>query len=132
MCKIFRPASLLALLLAAGPLAGCVGVGVAAGVEAASVTVFGRGVVDMGVSAVTGKDCSIVRLDREQPYCAAREQLPDPMPYCTRSLGNVECWADPQAFAVLPAPLGDYPPLTPEQVSQITSRWPKSLNLLGP
>ena len=120
------------LLLAAAPLAGCVGVGVAAGVEAASVTVFGRGVVDAGVSAVTGKDCSVVRLDRQQTYCAPRERLPGPPPYCTRTLADVECWADPETFASLPRPLADSPPLTPEQVSQITARWPKSLNLSRP
>ena len=100
--------------------------------EAASVTVFGRGVVDAGVSAVTGKDCSVVRLDRQQTYCAPRERLPGPPPYCTRTLADVECWADPETFASLPRPLAASPPLPPEQVRQSPARWPKSLNLSGP
>ena len=89
-------------LLAVAPLAGCAGAAVYGGVEGASVAVFGRGLLDIGVSAVTGRDCSIVRLDRQQPYCAPRDRLPDAPPFCTRTLGRVECWADPERFTTLP------------------------------
>ena len=118
---------LLMLLL----LAGCTGAEVFVGVEAASVAVLGRDVVDIGVSAVTGRDCSVVRLDRRQPYCAARETLPGPPPFCTRTLANVQCWTDPEHFASAPHSVVDTPALTAEQVGQIQARWPKSLNLFG-
>lgn len=118
---------LLPLLLL--PLGGCVAAAAAAGAEAASVAVFGRDIVDIGVSAVTGRDCSLVRLDRRQPYCAAREELPKPPAFCTRTLGTAQCWADPEHFLSPPRQLADIPAVTPEQARQITARWPKSLNL---
>ena len=111
-------------------LGGCVAAEALVGVEAASVTVFGRDVVDIGVSAVTGRDCSVVRLDRRQTYCAPRETLPEKPPYCSRTLADVQCWADPDSFAVIPRQVADAPALTPEQVGQLQARWPKSLNLL--
>ncbi len=118
--------ALLSLLL----LAGCEAVaGVAAGVETASVPVLGRGVVDAGVSAVTGKDCSVVRLDGGQSYCAPREHQPDSPPFCTQTLGSVQCWSNPEAFGVLPHGVADAPDLTPDQKRNIAARWPKSLNL---
>lgn len=116
----------LLLLLLAG-LPGCAGWGVAAGAELASVAVLGRGVVDIGVSAVTGRDCSIVRLDEGQTYCAARFEAPRPQPFCTRTLAAVTCWDDPR---LLPAPrqeVADTPPPTPEQLRYRAARWPKSL-----
>ena len=123
-----RSCRLLALpfaLVLAGSLGGCVGVAAVGGVEAASVAVFGR-----GVAAITGRDCSIVRLDRRQDYCAPREHIPLAEPFCTRTLGDVQCWQDPEHFASLPHSIIDTPAVTPDQARQITSRWPKSLNLV--
>ena len=121
----------LLLLSLPGALGGCVAVAAAAGAEAASVAVFGRDIVDIGVSAVTGRDCSIVRLDRRQPYCAPREALPAPPLFCSRTLGTVECWSDPESFVSVPHSITDTPSLTPDQVRQVVGRWPKSLDL-GP
>jgi len=115
------------LLLLLTGLSGCVGVGVAAGVELASVAVLGRGVVDVGVSAVTGRDCSIVRLDRGQTYCEAREPLVRPQPFCTRTLAAVTCWEDPALLPTQQTEVGDTPPPTPEQLRYRAARWPKSL-----
>lgn len=95
--------------------------------DVASVVVFGRGIADLGVSAVTGRDCSIVRLDRGQTYCAARERPPDPGPFCTRSLGVVDCWLDP---ATLPRPqreVADGPATTAAQERYRRAPWPKAL-----
>ncbi len=117
------------LSLAVPLLAGCHVAGGLLGAEAASVTVFGRGVVDIGVSAVTGRDCSIVYLDQGRNYCAPRERLPGLPEFCTRTIGTVTCWANPGAFVALPRELADTPPLTPEQVQSVAARWPKSLNL---
>jgi hypothetical protein len=120
----------IALLLLAG-LTGCAGweapVGALAGAELASVTVLGRGLLDVGVSAISGRDCSIVRLDRGETYCAARFPAEQPQPFCTRTIGTVTCWENP---ALLPAPqseLGDTPPPTEDQLRYRAARWPKSL-----
>ena len=98
-----------------------------AAAEAASVVVFGRGVIDIGVSAVSGRDCSIVRLDKGQTYCAPKEQ-PFQEAYCTRTLAAVDCWPSP---AILPVPrpgVGDTPAPTAEQERYRAAKWPKSLN----
>ena len=125
-----RAVSLLILLVLTG-LSGCAGSGVEAfgAMEATSVAVFGRGVADLGVSAITGKDCSIVRLDKGQNYCAPKEHLPEAPPFCSATLGTVQCWANPEAFVVLPHQLADAPSLSAEQVKNVNARWPKSLNI---
>ncbi|MCX7931017.1 MAG: hypothetical protein N2588_00540 [Rhodovarius sp.] len=84
-------------LLCALPLAACDGPAlVAAGaVHVASLTLTGRAVPDLAVSALTGRDCSLARLDRHLPYCGrAPDATPPPPPFCTRSLGTVDCWAE--------------------------------------
>lgn len=124
---MFRPALLLLLLLPA-TLGGCAAAVVAAGVEAGSVAVFGRGVVDIGVSAVTGRDCSVVHLDRREDYCAPREAVAE-TPYCTRTLGVAQCWANPDAFGTPPRQLADNPALTRTQLRSLRAPWPKSLAL---
>ncbi len=95
--------------------------------EGTSVAVFGRGLGDIGVSAVTGRDCSIVRLDRGQTYCAPRYLGPEPQAFCTRSLGVVDCWTDPATLQPGLTPVADLPPPTREQVEYREARWPKSL-----
>ena len=120
--------SSLLLIALAGQVSGCAALGITAAVEAASVTVLGRDALDVGVSVVTGRDCSVVRLDRQLPYCAPREQPPAAPPFCSKTLGLPECWSDPASFVVLPRQLADSPGLTPEQVRQVGARWPKSLS----
>ncbi len=100
-----------------------------AAADAASVVVFGRGIADIGVSAVTGRDCSIVRLDRQQTYCAPLEPPYGPAPFCSRTLADVTCWSDPERFVVLPRQVADGPALTAAQESNRLARWPKSLGL---
>lgn len=118
-----RSALLLLLLL----LSGCDGLGFYAAADAGSVIVLGRGVGDIAVSALSGRDCSIVRLDAGQTYCAERDPKPPPQPYCTRTLGNVTCWENP---ALLPRPqpeVAETPQPTPDQLRYRSARWPKSL-----
>ncbi len=118
------------LLLLPALLSGCaLAAGAVAGADAASVAVFGRGIVDGGVSAVTGKDCSIVRLDRGQNYCAPRERLPAEPLFCSQTLGTVTCWSNPDIFVQPPHELADTPAMTAEQTRSVLARWPKSLNL---
>ncbi|HZF76743.1 MAG TPA: hypothetical protein VE033_13030 [Acetobacteraceae bacterium] len=84
---------LLALLPAT--LAGCGAESVAGpvlAVGAASVAVAGKTPVDMAATWFTGRECSIVRLDRRESYCAPPPPPPGAVPFCTRSLGSVDCW----------------------------------------
>ncbi len=95
---------------------------VAVGATAGSVAVIQRTPIDALWSLATGKDCSAVRLDRGQSYCRPVEPPPGPVPYCTRSLGVADCWADPDGH---PPALGDGPStLTPAQEADRTRRWP--------
>jgi hypothetical protein len=114
---------LLPLLLAAcGPegnlAAGAVNVG--------AVPVLGRTLPDAVVSLVSGRDCSAVYLDAGRPYCRQPEPPPAAPPFCTRSLGTVDCWAS-AAAQPLPARPGvaDGPvALTPAQERHRTRSWP--------
>ena len=130
MAQRLNPLPWLALLSLA-LLAGCdAAAGAAvAGVDGASVVVLGRALPDIATSAITGKDCSVVRLDRGQAYCAPREHLPGAPPFCTQTLGTVQCWANPEAFGLLPHDIADTPALTTDQKRNVAARWPKSLNL---
>lgn len=85
----------------------------------------------MGVSAVTGRDCSMVRLDRGQTYCAGR-QLAQTVPFCTRSLGVADCWASPALLPGAPVPLDDTPGPSRDQLRYRNAGWPRSLATLAP
>ena len=119
-CHAFR--ALLAMALPA--LCGCqYSEPISAGVAVGSIVVFGRAPTDMLVSAATGRDCSIVNLDKGQRYCHPREPPPEAPAFCTKSLGAVDCWADGKRPPNPPRDVADGPrALTPEQES-IRSRW---------
>lgn len=114
-----RPRSSLLLLGGALALVGCGGtesaLPPAAAVGGASVALIGRTPVDVAVSAVSGRDCSIVRLDRGQPYCAPPAPTPAEAaasaaaPVCTRSLGAVDCWTVPPWATPPHRPVADVP-----------------------
>lgn len=130
-----RALAALALPLGLG-LAGCearpdqVGLPIVAAdtaTDIVAVPLLGRGIGDTVYSVASGRDCSVVRLDRGQSYCKPKEASPPPQQFCTRSLGVVDCWTNPEA-------LNDGPPrgvadgpttLTPEQEANRTARWPK-------
>jgi hypothetical protein len=81
--------------------------------------------VDAVYSAITGKDCSIVRMEQGKSYCRPVEPPPDAPPYCTRSLGVVDCWRDPASLPNRPPEVADGPHvLTPAQEANRTRRWP--------
>lgn len=91
----------------------------------ASVAVFQRGVPDLLVSGITGKDCSVVRWDQGKSYCRPQEPPPVSPPYCTHSLGVVDCWANPEVLPGPPREVADGPrTLTPEQEANRTRLWP--------
>lgn len=121
-----RLASICAVLLGLG---GCgvsfvepAGAFVAA--SAAAVPVFGRSIPDMLYSGMTGKDCSMVRLEQGKSYCRPTEPPVEAARFCTRSLGTVDCWANPEAFGNPVRGVADAPAPTPEQEAYRLRRWP--------
>jgi len=122
-----RRRSLPALVLASGLLGGCgetpLGAPLslwAAGAEAGSLMVLQRGLFDTAYSLVTGKDCSVVNLERGGPYCRT-EGVAEPVPFCTRSLGAVDCWT-------VAEPFGPQRPVTdmPMPARRVPARWSRS------
>jgi hypothetical protein len=90
-----------------------------------SIAVIQRSPLDAVYSVLSGRDCSIVRLDQGKSYCRPIEPPPEPQPYCTRSLAVANCWRDPAHFPNLPPQLADGPQtLTPLQEVNRTSNWP--------
>src|SRR5579863_6780217 len=88
----------------------------AAVVGIGSIAIIGRSPADALISVVSGKDCSIVRLDQGKSYCKPAEPPPEAQPYCTRSLAMADCWIDPASLPDHPAQQGDTPHgLTPQQ-----------------
>ena len=99
-------------------VAGGVGLGIG------SIAVLGRSPVDAAVSLVSGRDCSVVRLDRGKSYCRPEEPPPEEPPFCTRSLGHVDCWDDPASVPGHPKGVADGPVvLTPAQEKDRTKGW---------
>ena len=127
------PRAALLLLLALGlpacgaEIGGMPAAGVLAAAEAGTIIVADRGMVDVVVSLVSGRDCSIVRLARQETYCAPVEPPPERPPICTRGLGGVDCWVYPPAAVPPYRGLADgrYT-LTPAQEASRTARWPGS------
>lgn len=108
--RVIRTPALLLLLI----LPGCeAAIGPALVVSGASVVLTGRTLPDMLVSAASGRDCSLAYLDGGQGYC--RSDLPPaPVPFCTRSLGSVDCWRAQAPLAMPPSrQVADSPPAQP-------------------
>jgi hypothetical protein len=116
---------LLPVLLPALLLGGCLETAAAVGaVSVAAVPLIGRTLPDVAVSAVTGKDCSLVRLDAGKTYCADEEKAPEQQVVCTRSLGVVDCWRNPKDLGVAYTEVADGPrALTPAQEANRTRKW---------
>ncbi len=114
------------MMLAFG-LAGCAAgtvVPVVGGLGA-SIAIFHRDLFDVLYSGLTGRDCSVVRLDEGRSYCRTPDPPVPPQPYCTRSLGVVDCWAAPERMDPLPPQVADgVAGPTPEQERYRLRRWP--------
>ena len=123
-----RPIACLVALSLCGcgvEVAGAPVLGVLAAAELGSVILLDRGMADVAVSLVTGRDCSVVRLARQETYCATPEAAPAPRPLCTRSLGGVDCWAVAPAAYPPHRGLADGPAgLNTAQEAHRTQRWP--------
>lgn len=121
--------SLPRLILCCAALCGCstwslepTGALVAA--SAAAVPIFGRTLPDMVVSGVSGRDCSAVRLEQGKSYCREPDPPPGPEVVCSRSLGVMDCWKNPEAFPTPPRGVADAAQPTAEQEAYRTRRWP--------
>ena len=110
-------------------LAGCgpalpVATVAAVAVSGPSIPIFHRTPIDMIVSAITGRDCSVVNLDIGKQYCLPMEPLPEPPEFCTRSLGVPDCWENPAKLPDHPREIADGPrTLTPDQ--ERARHWPR-------
>ena len=119
-CLVLLLPLLLTLLCGCEAAVGPLAVG-----GVASIVAVGRDPADIVVSAVTGRDCSIVRLTLGQSYCRPLDPVPVPPPYCTRSLGVVDCWDKPNPYGYYQRPVADGPSaLTDLQEQSRTARWP--------
>ncbi len=100
--------------------------GYMAGIDGAAIPIIHRTVTDAVVSAVMQHDCSVVRLDEGLTYCKPYDAPPPPLPYCTASLANVDCWQDPAALPhPVPPQVADGPrTLTPAQEENRTQWLP--------
>ncbi|WP_439598048.1 hypothetical protein [Falsiroseomonas sp.] len=101
--RSWPPGAAAGLLLLALPLLGGCQIGPTVGATAgpvlvasgASLILTGRTPVDHVASLVTGRDCSLVRVERRESWCAPEAAPPPPQPFCTRSLGATDCWTVP-------------------------------------
>jgi hypothetical protein len=97
----------------------------AVAVSIGSIAVIQRSPLDAAYSVLSGRDCSVVRLEQGKSYCRPVEPPPEPPPYCTRTLGVANCWQDPASLPDHAPSLGDGPStLTPAQEADRTRRWP--------
>jgi hypothetical protein len=97
----------------------------AIGGTVASLATIQRTPADAIYSWWNGRDCSVVRLDQGKSYCRPVEPKPDPPAFCTRSLGAVNCWKDPENLPGAPSGVADGPAeLTAEQEANRTRKWP--------
>jgi len=117
-------------LLSFLPLAGCGWsdnlVAVAAmGANVGAVAAIQRTPTDAVYSWWTGRDCSVVRLDQGKSYCRAVEPKPEAPVFCTRGLGSVNCWQNPDMVPGHPRGVADGPAvLTAEQEADRVRQWP--------
>jgi hypothetical protein len=118
------------LLLSLLPLAGCgwsdnLIATAAVGVNVGSVATIQRTPADALYSLWTGRDCSLVRLDEGKTYCRPMEPKPEPPVFCTRGLGSVNCWQDPDTVPGHPRGVADGPSgLTIGQEADRVRTWP--------
>ena len=114
----------LAALLSACGAATAPGAGMVTIAGLATVPALGRTPPDALYSLATGRDCSLVRMERGQSYCRPTDPPWETAPICTRSLGVVDCWRKPEAFGTKLTPVADAPAPTAQQEAYRLRRWP--------
>lgn len=76
-------------------VASCGAVPPYAMVDGAVVVTTEKTMADHAVSLASGKDCSLVRLEKGTTYCVEDELVPQPNLYCYRELAGVTCYDSP-------------------------------------
>lgn len=82
----------LAVIIPLMLLNACSSIGAA---EFATTAATGKPLSDHVFSAVSGKNCSTIRKNTGQNYCAEDDIPPPPNLYCYRTIGNVTCYEKP-------------------------------------
>ena len=92
-----RPAGLLVVVSLSALLGACSGQKMAHFAVADAAVVIGtdKTIADHIISVASGKDCSLVRVERGLRYCKEDEVVPHPNVYCYRELGGVSCYDKP-------------------------------------
>ncbi len=106
------------------PMTPIAAVGVSVAASAGSIATIQRSPVDAVYSLITGRDCSIVRLDEGKSYCRPVDPPPEKPRFCTHSLAVANCWADPATLSDHPTSLADSPAMTAEQEAYRVRKWP--------
>ena len=67
------------------------------GTDMSSLMFTGKTLADHGISAQTGKNCSMVNAEKRQPYCQewVGQDEGAVMLYCYPTLGQPDCYLDP-------------------------------------
>lgn len=89
-----------------------------AGAEITSFAVLQRGMFDAVYSLITGKDCSVINIERRGEYCRSAV-VAQPVAFCTRSIGDVDCWTVANPYGPQ-RPVTDIPP---PPVARTPVRW---------
>ena len=119
------PLLLSLLLLTACGMSENLSATVAVAASVGSIATIHRSPADAVYSFLTGRDCSIVRLDEGKSYCRSVEPKPEPPEFCTRSLGTVNCWQSAAGVPEHPVGVADGPSqLTAEQEANRVRTWP--------
>jgi hypothetical protein len=105
--RIFMVVLGLCFLGACGPLMPASAALSYAMIEGAVVANTQKTMPDHVISAASGKDCSVVRLQNDQTYCVEDQVHPEPAVYCYRELGGVTCYDRPDPREPAGAKVGD-------------------------
>lgn len=102
-----RGQGLAAAVLCIG-LAACGAVTPYAMIDGAVVVGTEKTMADHAISLASGKDCSLVRIERGMTYCKEDEVAgPRPNLYCYRELAGVSCYDSPDPRRSEQARLGN-------------------------
>jgi len=66
-----------------------------AAVDGAVIMGTEKTMADHAISLASGKDCSLIRIEKGQVYCKEDELTPRPNLYCYRQLAGVTCYNRP-------------------------------------
>jgi hypothetical protein len=105
-----RTSRLPLLLLTALALGGCDPIsGTAVGVSSLSATK--KLPPDHAISAITGRDCSVVSFEQTGEYCPPpAKEIDRSDTHCFRTLGGVDCYNRPDPYHNRNQPLASPPP----------------------